>query len=80
MEEQLKTINEKLNAIVTIFLDIAYSNNKESNTEQFKIKKLKDSGMSNETISIIFNKTPDAISKLYYKANKSKSKKGEKNG
>lgn len=67
MEKQLEKLNQKMNALLSILLDVVYSNDKEKSLEQSKVKKLKDAGMENEDIALVLNKPVQSISKLYYK-------------
>lgn len=71
MEEVLRSIDIKMNIIISLLLGLQNTNNEEI-PEVKIIKKFHDLKLSNEQIAEILNKTPTQISKQLYKAKKRK--------
>ena len=71
MEEILKSIDNKMNAIITLLLNQSKFKQDEM-LERDKIKILSDVGLSNQELAKLFSKTAQQVSDQIYKAKKSK--------
>jgi len=67
MEEILKSIDNKMNAIITLLFNQAKFQNPDI-LERDKIKILSDAGLNNQELARLFGKTPQQISDQLYNA------------
>lgn len=71
MEETLKSIENKMNAILVLLLNQPLFQYPDT-LERDKIKALSEVGLTNQELAILFGKTAQQVSDQIYKAKKSK--------